>query len=262
MDITTRNFFRLLRAGAFGKQEQVEPMSACKWRKTMQLALVHHVETEAYQGVEVLGDQFFVQIIPDDLREEWASKAYSVRRNKSSLSPVVNNHLQKKISKLAEKADPDSPDYAIMEQIIYLTNALLTDGEWVRRLLMLGELLREHGGRLNGEQIKKMIRQFRMVSMARLQCALLIELMGLRLEEIPFGVEPSAINVKPFASAIPHGQEQMTFSQGKDIFVHTSNASAVLWNARRSARFFRFDPLGSVSNLLSSFTSSLTNIEE
>ena len=262
MDITTRNFFRLLRAGAFGKQEQVEPMSVCKWRKTMQLALVHHVETETYQGVEVLGDQFFIQVIPSELREEWAAKAYDVHTNTPPLSDELNKHVQKKMEKLRSMADPSTDEYQVMESVLLLTNALLTDGEWIRRLLMLGELLREHGGNVNSEKIKKWIHQFRITSMARLQCALLIELMGLQLEEIPFGVEPSDINVQPFASAIPHGQEQMSFSQGKDIFVHTSNASAVLWNARRSARFFRFDPLGSVSNLLSSFTSSLTHIEE
>ena len=33
MDIIQRNLFRLLRSGAFGTQEQIEPMSAFKWER-------------------------------------------------------------------------------------------------------------------------------------------------------------------------------------------------------------------------------------
>ena len=33
MDIVKRNFFRLLRSGAYDSDEQIEPMSAFKWQK-------------------------------------------------------------------------------------------------------------------------------------------------------------------------------------------------------------------------------------
>jgi hypothetical protein len=262
MDITTRNFFRLLRAGAFGKQEKVEPMSACKWRKTMQLAIVHGVEMETYQGIEVLSDQFFIQRIPADIRTEWANKAYATDGRVASKRPELNKHMQKKMDDLQTKGDAASTEYAVMEQLVFLANALLTDMGWVKQLLELGEVLRERSNGVNREQLETLIKQLGMIRMVRLESALLVELMGMQVEELPFFTDPSKIQVQTFASAIPHGQEQLRFSQGKDIFVHTSNVSAVLWNARRSARFFRFDPLGSVTNLISSFTNSLTNIEE
>ena len=62
MDIVARNLFRLLRNGAFGTQELMEPMSAYKWERLYQLALVHRVVNYAYQGLQNSRDQFFVNL--------------------------------------------------------------------------------------------------------------------------------------------------------------------------------------------------------
>jgi hypothetical protein len=129
-------------------------------------------------------------------------------------------------------------------------------------MLVTGELIRERGAGVNREQINTWIKKLHLNKMIQLEGALLVELMGLQQEELPFAVLPSNFDIDRFASAIPHSQEQMRFSQGKDIFVHTSNKSAMVWNARRSARFFRYNPTESIANLFSSFAKSLTNIEE
>ena len=70
MDITTRNFYRLLRAGAFDTQEQIEPISAWKWKRIYQLSLLHGVSALMYDGLTKCSDQFFLQL-PDGLRDEW-----------------------------------------------------------------------------------------------------------------------------------------------------------------------------------------------
>lgn len=36
MDIIQRNFLKLLKCGAFGQREQLEPMSAWKWKRLYQ----------------------------------------------------------------------------------------------------------------------------------------------------------------------------------------------------------------------------------
>ena len=51
MDIIQRNLFRLLRSGTFGAQEQIEPMSAFKWERLYQIAMLHDVIPYAYQGI-------------------------------------------------------------------------------------------------------------------------------------------------------------------------------------------------------------------
>ena len=70
MDITTRNFFRLLRAGAFGETEQIEPMSAWKWHRVYQLSVVHEVTALLFDGVNHCRDQFFLQM-PEPLMLQW-----------------------------------------------------------------------------------------------------------------------------------------------------------------------------------------------
>ena len=71
MDITTRNFFKLLRAGTFGSEEEIEPMSAWKWNQVYAYALSHHVAALLWDGVERCSSQFFMQL-PDTLRQVWS----------------------------------------------------------------------------------------------------------------------------------------------------------------------------------------------
>ena len=226
MDVITRNFFRLLRAGAFGQQDMVEPMSVCKWRKALQLSMAHGVEAEAYEGLEVLNNQFFVEIIPADFRAEWAEKA-SLRRQqqeeqKSADLSKVNQRINKRLKDIADEIGISTIEYRILEAMAQLAGTLLTDDYWIKQLLALGELIREQGSKTK-------------------RCT---------------------TQVEAIASSVPHGREQWVLSQGDNIFVRTSNTSALVWSARRSARFFRYNPLDSVSQLFTSFAKSLTNIEE
>jgi hypothetical protein len=262
MDITTRNFFRLLRAGEFGQQELVEPMSACKWRKTMLFAKAHGVEAETYAGLEVLNEQFFIQMIPEEVTTEWASLASYNSRRTTLVCTALSPKLEKRLASIAEKADSSSAEYQLLEELLRLAYGMLRDDHWVRQMLVVGEMIRERGSQVNREKLSRWIDKFHLQKMIQLEGALLIELMGLQSDELPFTVKPSEFNIERFASSNPHSQEQMRFSQGKDIFVHTSNKSAIVWNARRSARFLRYYPTESIANLFASFVKSLNNIEE
>lgn len=259
MDVTTRNFFRLLRAGEFGQQEKVEPMSACKWRKTMLFAKAHGVEAETYAGLEVLNEQFFIQVIPKEITTEWANMASD---NAAPVRTALSPKLEKRLASIAEKADSSSAEYRLLEELLRLANGLLRDDHWVRQMMVVGEQIRERGKKVDRDQLNQWIAKFHLQKMIQLEGALLVELMGLQPEELPFAVNSSEFNIERIASSIPHSQEQMQFTQGKDIFVHTSNKSAVVWNARRSARFLRYYPTESIANLFASFAKSLNNIEE
>ena len=70
MNITQRNFFRLLRAGAFGTEEQIEPMSAWKWRQVLQWAQALALAPLLYDGQEACREQFFMRLT-DDLTRQW-----------------------------------------------------------------------------------------------------------------------------------------------------------------------------------------------
>ena len=228
----------------------------------MLFAQAHGVEAETYAGLEVLNEQFFIQIISPSVVKEWASLFSSRRARPEYDLSLLSSRLKKGLAAIAEKSDTASADYQVLDAFVHLAYALLRDDQWVRQMLVTGELIRERGARVNREQMKTWIKKLHLNKMIQLEGALLVELMGLQQEELPFEVSPSQFDIDRFASAIPHSQEQMRFSQGKDIFVHTSNKSAMVWNARRSARFFRYNPTESIANLFSSFAKSLTNIEE
>ena len=51
MNIIERNFYRLLRVGAFGTKEEIEPISAWKWNRLYQLAEMHDVAPIIYKGI-------------------------------------------------------------------------------------------------------------------------------------------------------------------------------------------------------------------
>lgn len=228
----------------------------------MLFAQAHGVEAETYAGLEVLNEQYFIQVISPAVVKEWASLFSSRRVRPEYDLSLLSPRLKKGLAAIAEKTDTNSADYQLLDAFVHLAYALLRDDQWVRQMLVTGELIRERGAHVDREQMKTWIKKLHLNKMIQLEGALLVELMGLQQGELPFDVLPSNFDIDRFASAIPHSQEQMRFSQGKDIFVHTSNKSAMVWNARRSARFFRYNPTESIANLFSSFAKSLTNIEE
>ena len=66
MHVIHRNLFRLLRAGAFGEEVRIEPLSAWKWKRLYELTLLHDISALVYDGVMQCSYQFFAQL-PEDL---------------------------------------------------------------------------------------------------------------------------------------------------------------------------------------------------
>lgn len=73
MDIIRRNLFRLLRAGVYGTEEQIEPMSAWKWRQLYDKAVALSLAPLVYDGVQACDGQFFM-CMPHDLHVKWAEE--------------------------------------------------------------------------------------------------------------------------------------------------------------------------------------------
>ena len=88
MDIIQRNLFKVLRNGAFNTYDKLEPMSAHKWERLYQLAVMHNVIPYAYKGIENSRDQFFMHLT-ERQEKEW-QKAYS----ETAHAPHVVTHHQ------------------------------------------------------------------------------------------------------------------------------------------------------------------------
>lgn len=79
MDIIVRNLLCLLRVGVFGQEEEVEPMSAWKWHRMYELAVMHHVAALVMDGIEKCRNQFFMRI-PDEQWQQWNRTLYDTEQ--------------------------------------------------------------------------------------------------------------------------------------------------------------------------------------
>lgn len=70
MNIIERNFFRLLRAGVYQQQEDIEPMSAWKWQQEFLLAQRQGLAPLLFDGVQLCNDQFFMRLT-DEITSQW-----------------------------------------------------------------------------------------------------------------------------------------------------------------------------------------------
>ncbi len=263
MDIIARNFFRLLRAGAFHTEETVEPMSAWKWNRAYHLAMVHGVEAETWAGIRRLEEQFFMRLT-DEQRKQWERSATDARPTASTPLP---SRLEKKLRRMEDDADSlAGATFVFFRRMVVLSQSMLTADRWVRQLLSLATPLRTDALRIDREQIEDWAEELDMDRMLQLQGALLTRLMGIDEKRLPFSLTLDEKEcdemVEDTVATIAATTHQWEFAQGSNIFVHNSSSKAMYWQARHSVRYLKYHPAASISSFFSSFMQSLTNIEE
>ena len=274
MNIIQRNFFRLIRCGEFSKQEQIEPMSVCKWNKVYQLALMHQVVPSVYAGIQQCRDQFFLHLTEKQMKE-WEkanSEAGKTNHQEEENELLRADHLTNPLlnKKLQDILDDEQTDFATRQLlliIIHITRHILNEGVPVYQLVQLGKYLTAEGHRVDFLTLNQWLKKLGFTPMAQLEGALLIQMFGFSKEEVPFltgepdkRVERVALELTEFTNT---RAEEFYFSQDSEsVFVHTSNSSAILGHIRRSAQYFRYLPSETLTNFFASFAHSLSHIEE
>lgn len=375
MDITTRNFFRLLRAGAFGDEVEIEPLSAWKWKRLYQLSIVHHVSALVFDGICRCQDQFFLQL-PEGLYEAWRKatlEAEEENRHIASetaalfstlgtlqLRPILlkgqsmstlydqpyhrmpgdidiffpfdtqgqkadqwaldygeeveiidkrqltyhwngvkvehHHRMQRLTNKLLEhllqgiveqemretqaayvtidhaRIETVPPTLSLLLILLRIARYVLSDGISLKQIVDLGIFLRKQGDRADYVKLQQWLQRLKMERMARLAGAMLTGLLGFADDEIPFveGVTGSegatksdlSLIMKEIASLGQPHRSEWNFQQADSIFVHTTNTTAMFWQVRHSARYFRYCPSESLTSLLYTFAHSLSHVEE
>lgn len=275
MDIIQRNLFKLLRNGAFNTYDKLEPMSAYKWERLYQLAVMHNVIPYAYIGIENSRDQFFLHLT-EKQEKEW-QKAYSETARPTAIedeedeflradhltNPVLNRQLQS----ILDDEHSDTTTRHMLLLIIRVVRHILNEGMPIRQLLELGISLKRESTHADLKVLKEWINRLRLTQMAHLEGECLILMFGFAPEDIPFISEKRDKRVTQIANELLDftntRSQDWYFSQDEDsIFVHNSNTSAMFSHVRRSARYFRYYPSESVTNFFASFVHSLSHIEE
>ena len=268
MNIIERNFYRLLRAGAFNTDEEIEALSAWKWNRLYQLAEMHDVTPILYKGIERCQDQFLLQI-PQTLMEQWSRVENHDEDDDNDLlkadhltNPLLNHQLQN----ILDSEESNMETRSMLLHLVGIVRFIMNAGIPVKRVTELGIFLRQSKEKVDFYRLQGWINKLQLAPMVQLTAVMLVKMLHFQPEELPFmqavSEEKMERQIRELFRQKNSHAEEWYFSQGKNIFVHTSNPSAMMWHVRRSARNFHYFPSETLTNFFTSFAHSLSHIEE
>ena len=264
MDIIQRNFLRLLRCGAFGKTEPIEPMSHWKWNRLYQISQIHGVTPWIRNGIRRCQNDFFLQM-PPSLRQHFEEDQTSTREEQGP-EELTNPMLNRKLQQLAEESGSEDPTFNLLLRLIHIARNIMTQGISLRQLVMLGIYLRTTKDTIEYEVLKTWIHRLDMGRMARLEGSMLMELFDFTEQEIRFTDATVDKKTRKAIDDIFQLTEKNAadwyFTQGQSIFVRSSDSRAMMWHVKQSARYMRYYPMEAVTNFIRNFTHSMSHIEE
>lgn len=282
MNIIKRNFLRLLRLGAFGENEVIEPMSKFKWEVIFHIANIHNVVGVIFDGIaknkenEALIPQDIILKYKKILEEEgYGIKAQttgsrpSVQLPDAGLSHMCNGFLNARLKRIREN-EPQSADASVetlnmLDIIVQATECTMTYGLSFATILRIGIYLRVDGDKIDFVKLENWLRKLNLTRMAQLEGSILIDIFGFEMDEIPFvnKMEPSAhkIAIEALEKPIRIDIEEWKISQKSTIFL-ANNSKAMMKTVKNCMKYFFFAPVEASSNFLHRFASSLSNLEE
>ena len=266
MDIIQRNFLRLLKCGAFGQKNRIEPMSAWKWNRVYQLSQMHDVTPWVYDGIQAANGDFFLRI-PQEQRQLWQQAALEADKEipREDIQHLTNPMLNHRLSQMAERA-ADTPTLELLYNIIRIARYILTQGINMRHLVELGIYLRTTKDSINYQQLSDWIRKLQMGKIVKLEAALLVNFFDFTPEEIPFTeatINKSTIRIaEDIMNTSSEQAAEWYFTQGKNVFVRANNSNAMMWHVHHSAKYMSYYPSEAITNFFANFAHSLSHIEE
>lgn len=282
MNIIKRNFLRLLRLGAFGENEVIEPMSKFKWEVIFHIANIHNVVGLIFDGIAKNKEN--ESLIPQDIilkykkildEEGYGIKAQatgsipSVQLPDAGLSHMCNGFLNARLKRIREN-EPQSADASVetlnmLDIIVQATECTMTYGLSFATILRIGIYLRVDGDKIDFVKLENWLRKLNLTRMAQLEGSILIDIFGFEMDEIPFvnKMEPSAhkIAIEAFEKPIRIDIEEWKIRQKSTIFL-ANNSKAMMKTVKNCMKYFFFAPVEASSNFLHRFASSLSNLEE
>ncbi|MGN1263308.1 MAG: nucleotidyltransferase family protein [Prevotella sp.] len=158
------------------------------------------------------------------------------------------------------------PTLQLLFIMIRIVRYILNEGISLKQIIDLGWFLRKRGDKVDFVKLQSWMDRLRIQWMARLVGSMLVKYFGFTTEEIPFmnGLSDESVS-KIIEDVLQLGDshnEVWYFTQGRNIFVSTSNSSAMLWQIRHSIKYMKYYPTETITNFFTSFAHSLSHIEE
>ena len=196
-------------------------------------------------------------------------KLTNIMLNKS-LQSIVNSEIRCCDSTYVNidgvKVETLPPTLNLLYALVRIAKYILNDGVSLKQVIELGVILRKIGDKVDFVKLQQWIDKLHLGEMAHLEGALLTGLFNFSTDEIPFMKPGKSENITRITHEIFNMKGNHTydwyFTQGKNVFVSTSNRGAMMWHINNSRRFFRYYPSETVTNFFTSFAHSLSHIEE
>ena len=269
MDIIKRNFFRLLRSGALGEYERLEPMSDFKWNRLLQLLKAQRVAAIAYKGLknhQFDTDKTFPTSLLDNLELLSAQEPQPTKNTTTKLSNHVLNHRLKKIKKNERHAiDTSTETLQLLDIIVDNIAQILNRGISLSGILELGHFLRTKGDRVDFVKLENWLDRLHIRRMAELEGSILVAVFNFDTDELPFMQRfvnaAYPLTLRTLTHTVGDTADEWHFKQSKTGFLK-NNSTVLRRNLRRSIRYIAYSPIETTSNFMRNFIKSLAEIEE
>jgi len=189
MDVIKRNFFALLKAGAFGETHSVEPMSAHKWRKLFAVMGVHEVVPYAWAGYNK--QQLpFVQHVPKNIIHDLRNCQHAASTHKYESAQLSNGLLNKRLNNIRNNEphaiDTSTETVHVLNIIVHNIETMLNKGVVLRGIVDLGIYLRTMGHKIDFIKLENWLTKLHVETLAQFQGSILIAVFGFEKDEIDF----------------------------------------------------------------------------
>ena len=278
MDIIQRNFFKLIRSGAFNDKSTIEAMSSFKWRRLYEIVMFQNVLDYFVRGVNnnandknlnlpaKLIDEIQAKL---DLQDEKQSSRQEDDKIIGDDAELSNKWLNKRYHKIIynemHSIDTSTETLRMLQLIVFNTNAMLNRGINLDAIIRLGQFLRNKGDKVDFLKLEKWLSALHLQRMAQLQGSILIAVFGFEKDEIDFvkKEEPVAykLTIKIISNLVKDTAGEWHFRQNSAGFVQ-NNGKMLRRNLRRSYKYISYAPIETTSNFINGFLKGLSEIEE
>lgn len=278
MDIIQRNFFKLIRSGAFNDKSTIEAMSSFKWRRLYEIVMFQNVLDYFVRGVNnnandknlnlpaKLIDEIQAKL---DLQDEKQSSRQEDDKIIGDDAELSNKWLNKRYHKIIynemHSIDTSTETLRMLQLIVFNTNAMLNRGINLDAIIRLGQFLRNKGDKVDFLKLEKWLSALHLQRMAQLQGNILIAVFGFEKDEIDFvkKEEPVAykLTIKIISNLVKDTAGEWHFRQNSAGFVQ-NNGKMLRRNLRRSYKYISYAPIETTSNFINGFIKGLSEIEE
>lgn len=273
MDIIQRNFFRLLRSGAYDDRDAIEPMSPFKWKRLFQMVEAQDVAPTTLRGIDNHAADPNLEL-PGGMMEQWQEAARNSEKRTIVNSPLatfelsnffLNRRLKKIMNAERHSIDCSGETMQLLNIIIYNVNHILSSGISLHGIIELGRFLRTKGNRVDFVKLDNWLEKLGMKRMAQLEGSILMAVFNFEQDELPFvhHEEPAAykLTIRTLSHTAKDTAEEWHFRQSSLGFVQ-NNSKVLRRNLRRSMRYFAYYPVETTSNFFNNFIKTLSEIEE